>query len=130
MTKIYIILGAPVVNLKGQSMIVSSIYSTDYFIAAKRMIMSRQVALILTTTPDERTQKRTPNRRTLNRSAPNCTNRSALNRSALNRSASNRSTLKLRTLGLPAPHRLPPYRLRLSCHCQIPLTAHHVYLIQ
>ena len=114
MTKIYIILGTPVVNLKGQSMIVSSIYSTDYFIAAKRMIMSCQVALILMMTPDERTQKRTPNRRTPNRSAPNCVNRSALNRSALNRSAlnrsalnrsaSNRSTLNRRTPGLPAPH--------------------------
>jgi len=99
MTKIYIILGAPVVNLKGQSMIVSSIYSTDYFIAVKRMIMSHQVALILTMTPDERTQKRTPNRRTLN-----CVNRSALNRSALNRSTSNRSTLNRRTPGLLAPH--------------------------
>src|SRR5229473_272602 len=110
MTKIYIILGAPVVNLKGQSMIVSSIYSTDYFIAAKRMIMSCQVALILTTTPDERTQKRTPNRRTLNRSAPNCTNRSTLNR---------------RTPGLPAPHQLPAYRLQLCCHCQSAVTGHH-----
>src|SRR5258708_3121887 len=125
MMKIYIILGAPVVNLKGQSMIVSFIYSTDYFIAAKRMIMSHQVALILTTTPDERTQKRTPNRRTLNRSAPNCTNRSALNRSALNRSASNRSTLNRRTPGLPAPHRLPAYRLWLCWHCQSVVTGHH-----
>jgi len=104
MTKIYIILGAPVVNLKGQSMIVSSIYSTDYFIAAKRMIMSCQVALILMTTPDERTQKRTPNRRTPNCVNRSALNRSALNRSALNRSASNRSTLNRRTLGLPAPH--------------------------
>src|SRR5260370_30081929 len=125
MTKIYIILGAPVVNLKGQSMIVSSIYSTDYFIAVKRMIMSHQVALILMTTPDKRTQKRTLNRRTPNRSALNCTNRSALNRSTLNRSASNRSTLNMTTLGLPAPHRLPAYQLQLCCHCQSAVTGHH-----
>src|SRR5258707_12356090 len=125
MTKIYIILGTPVVNLKGQSMIVSSIYSTDCFIAAKRMIMSHQVALILMTTPDERTQKRTLNRRTLNRSALNCVNRSALNRRALNRSTSNRSTLNRRTLGLPAPRQLLAYRLWLCCHCQSAVTGHH-----
>src|SRR5216684_3304148 len=120
MTKIYIILGAPVVNLKGQSMIVSSIYSTDYFIAVKRMIMSHQVALILTMTLDERTQKRTLNRRTPNRRTPNCMNRSALNRSTLNRSTLNRSTL-----GLPAPCRLPAHQLWLCCHCQSAVTGHH-----
>ncbi len=111
MTKIYIILGTPVVNLKGQSMIVSSIYSTDCFIAAKRMIMSHQMALILIITPNKMIQKRTPNRRTLNRSAPNYVNRSALNRSALNRSvlnrsALNRSALNRRTLGLLALYQL------------------------